>query len=210
MAKESTVIVLEQRLVKSRAWLSLTGMAPQVYLIFRTKCQISHRLRKSGRKGERVILNNGQIIFTYDEAEEKYGMTAPRFGRAINQLIDRGFINVTGTGMGVYKVTTTYAISDRWQDWGTARFEEAKRPAPSIRNCGFKKGNEEWKKARRKSPSDVCVHGAVNTDVHGSAIAVNNNVHSPESGISRNSLEVENLCAEIAQVRAMNEDISVL
>jgi hypothetical protein len=173
-------------------------MAPHVFLIFRTKCQISHRLRKSGRKGERVILNNGQIVFTYAEAKKKYGMTAPQFRRAIDQLIDRGFIIITGTGMGVHKVTTTYAISDRWQDWGTARFEEAKRPAPSIRNCGFKKGNEEWKKAQKKSPSDENVHSAMHANVHSPEIAVHTGVHGPKTESRVNPLENGSLCTEIA------------
>ncbi|MBN1506010.1 MAG: hypothetical protein JW955_04145 [Sedimentisphaerales bacterium] len=40
MAKQSTVIVLEVRLVKSPVWLLLSGRAKTAYLLFRTKCQM--------------------------------------------------------------------------------------------------------------------------------------------------------------------------
>ncbi len=196
MSKPSDLIVLTFQLVKSPAWLSLTGMAPQVYLLFRTKCQISKRYGKPGRH-DRVIVNNGEIEFTYIEAKEKYGMTAPQFKRAVDQLIDRGFIDVAATGMGVYKVKTCYAVSDRWEEYGKPVFREAKRPAASIRNCGFKPGNKHWKKARREFPTDVLVHGAVHTNVHGEPIAMYTNVHGRKVRISPKSLERECLCSEI-------------
>lgn len=152
MRKPSSVIVLEIGLVTSSAWLSLSGAAVHVYLIFRTKCQISKRIGKPGRH-ERVIVNNGTIEFTYLEAEKKYGISKDRFTRALDQLIDRGFIDVRGSGMGVHKVKTWYAISDRWRDHGTPAFCAVTRPGPNISNQGFRKGNQLWRRAARGFPS---------------------------------------------------------
>ncbi|MHC4120981.1 MAG: hypothetical protein ACYSWO_26120 [Planctomycetota bacterium] len=120
-------------------------------------------------------------MFTYHEAKNQYGITSPRFRRAIDELLARGFIDIAATGMGVHKVTTFYAISDRWRDYGTPRFQKSTRPKPSVANPGFKKGNELWKKARKKRSSDENVHGAVNTNVHGDLLAMHTNVHGQKT-----------------------------
>ncbi len=171
-----SVIVLDQYLVKSEAWFSLSGTAMKVFLIFRTKCQFAKRQGKPGKRGP-VIINNGEIVFTYDEAEEDYGITRPRFSRALTQLITKGFIDITATGMGVHKVETHYAISERWRDFGTPDFKEVRRPKLSIANPGFKRGNKLWQKAREKESTDENVHGAVYENVHGAILAMYTNVH---------------------------------
>jgi hypothetical protein len=139
---------LEQGIIKSPAWLSLVGVATHVYLLFRCKCQWSNRRRKPGGRDAWTITNNGELEFTYAEAKKKYGITKGQFVRALDQLIDRGFLDVAATGMGVFKAKTLYSISYRWQHWGTDAFDKAERPAASIRNCGFKPGNKIWEKSK--------------------------------------------------------------
>jgi len=175
LKKRSTIIVVERTLVKSRAWLSLRGMAPQVYLIFRTKCQVT---KPPGKRGKRdwIISNNGEIVFTYDEAQRKHGISRGQFKRAIDGLVAKGFIDIEATGMGVHKVTTYYAMSERWRDYGTARFRSKKRPIPTIPNPGFKKGNELWKR-RGKNSSAENVHGAVRTNNHGRILVMRTDRH---------------------------------
>ena len=171
-----SVIVLEQSLVRSKAWLSLTGAATLVYLIFRTKCQFARRQSKPGKHGP-LIINNGQIVFTYREAKSKYGITATRFRRAIDELLLRGFIDITATGMGVHKVETHYAMSERWRDYGTPNFREGHKPRPSIPNPGFRPGNKLWQKAQRKKSSDENAHGAVYENAHGGVLVMHTNMH---------------------------------
>lgn len=173
MAKQSDVIVLKMCLVKSPVWFSLGGIAKAVYLLFRTKCRMG---RPPGKPGKRkwIILNNGELVFTYREAKSKYKITASRFRRALDELIEKGFIDVEATGMGVHKVATEYAISDRWRDFGTPAFRQAKRPAPSIKNPGFKRGN---KLHLRKKTSVVCEHGTVCKSEHGDGLTVCENTH---------------------------------
>jgi len=206
---KNTVIVLDQRLVKSRAWLSLTGAAPQVYLLFRTKCQISKRFGKPGRH-ERVIVNSGRIEFTYLEAEHKYGIKPSRFRRAIDELIEKGFIDVTATGMGVHKVKSCYGIADRWPDYGTSAFCEATRPEPSIANPGFKRGNKLWRMAPKKKTSVDNAHGAVREDEHGEAVTVCEDAHDERDAVSRKCRERKELSRKVAQDAAVRENDTVL
>lgn len=175
MAK-SKVIVLEQNLVKSKAWLSLSRTAIVVYLIFRTKCQFTKMKGKPGKRGP-VIVNNGEIVFTYNEAEERYGISKSRFRRALKELVAKGFIDIANTGMGIHKVETWYAISERWRDYGTPEFKEVKWPKPNIANPGFKRGNKLWMKARKKKSSVKNAHGAVYENEHGTILAMRTNEH---------------------------------
>ncbi|MFX1562893.1 MAG: hypothetical protein ACFFDP_06260 [Promethearchaeota archaeon] len=175
MAK-SKVIVLEQSLVKSEAWLSLSKTAIIVYLIFRTRCQFAKMKGKPRKRGP-VIVNNGEIVFTYIEAEKRYSISKSRFGRALKELVAKGFIDIAATGMGVHKVETWYAISERWRDYGTPEFKEVKWPKPNIANPGFKRGNKLWMKAHKKKSSVKNAHGAVYENEHGPILAMRTNEH---------------------------------
>ncbi len=90
-----------------------------------------------------------EIIFTYKEAEKKYGISDSRFGKAIDELIEKGFIDIADTGMGVHKVTTLYSISDRWKLYGTKDFVKKERAKGPI-NRGFQKGNQYGRNCRKK------------------------------------------------------------
>jgi len=75
-------------------------------------------------------------------------LTAPRFRRAVDALIERGFIDVAASGAGYRRLATLYAISDRWQAWGTPDFKRARRPRTA--NPGFQRGNSLWRKRKQK------------------------------------------------------------
>ena len=164
------VIVLPQALVKSPVWIGLSGTAKSVCLIFRCKCQYA---KMKGKKTRLVRTNDGELIFTYEEALQIYGITKTRFVRAIDELLAKGFIDIIATGAGVHKATTFYGISDRWIDYGTAKFKTAKRPKPSIPNPGFKKGHKVVLKTKT---SNDFVTGASNINVTGGIIAMHTNV----------------------------------
>jgi hypothetical protein len=142
-------IWIERRLIQSKVFLSLTPTAIKVLLIFFTKRQCE----RVGRKGKEqwTIINNGEITFTYKEAENKYGISESAFGCAIDKLISKGFIDIAASGMGVHKVTTLYSISDRWRLYGTPDYEQPKpRPKKPI-NRGFQKGNTLGRNCKKKS-----------------------------------------------------------
>ena len=101
--------------------------------------------RTKGRKQQQnVILNNGHITFTYAEAE-KLGYSTPTFHRAIDKLIDAGLIDLTHQGQGgliaddgtVCGESSLYAISERWQDYGTKDFVKQKRDKDPRKGRGW-------------------------------------------------------------------------
>jgi hypothetical protein len=94
-------IVIDANLVTSKAFLRLTGAAPQVCLLFLRR----RKMVKLGRKGKEkwVISNDGEIVFPYAEAEKKFGITRPRFQRALDQLVEHGFIDIAHPGGGMVK-----------------------------------------------------------------------------------------------------------
>lgn len=122
---DSHKTTIERGLIKSKAWLSLSGISPQVYTIFLLKRQMA----KEGRKGEGkwVCANNGEIIFTYREAEKKFGISQPRFLRAIDDLIEHGFLDISKPGIPARKIATEYFIAERWREFGTDRFKHVER-----------------------------------------------------------------------------------
>ena len=91
---------------------------------------------RSRRSDSWQITNNGEIVFTYNEAE-KLGFTRPKFKRALDQLIEYGFIDIEYHGGGMMKDFSKYAISDRWKLFGTDEFIKKIRPK-DTRGLGFK------------------------------------------------------------------------
>ena len=72
--------------------------------------------KRTGRKTEYLFVNNGELEYTYKEAEAK-GITRPRFRNGIDQLVERGFIDITHQGSGgVRGDKSKYAISERWRN----------------------------------------------------------------------------------------------
>jgi hypothetical protein len=124
MGKHRKITVcFDAHFLRSPAFLSLTGKAPQVVCIFHTKKQMG----KAGRLGHQhwVILNNGEIVFPYSEASKKYGISTGQFERALSQAIERGFIDVAKPG-GM-RTCTKYSISERWANYGAPSFVHAHR-----------------------------------------------------------------------------------
>ncbi len=125
MRTESTVVVIGRQLRASRAFNDLDGKASKVLLWFLAK-RLFIRDRSSKRQ-EWVQTNNGEIVFTYYEAAEKYGFSPQVFSRLLGDLVSKGFIDIAKPGIGVGKVASKYSISRRWQKYGTDEFKEVKR-----------------------------------------------------------------------------------
>jgi len=140
MAGKGKIIWFERALIESAAFRAIkTATAHRVLAIFFTKRQCE----RIGRKGREswTIKNNGEIEFTYKEALQKYGIPNSTFRDAINEIIDKGFIDIAASGQGIYKVKNLYSISNRWRKYGTLDYEQPQsRPKPI--NRGFQKDNE--------------------------------------------------------------------
>lgn len=135
---------IERELFESRAFLTLTGVAPQVLIIFLGK----RWFEKVGRKGKekRFCTNCSELVFTYIEAENKYGITKSRFSRAIKDLLKKGFITIKHAGGAYQKDKTIYALSDQWRYWEPGIvFEERKKEIVQRGFCKPKRENSTTK-----------------------------------------------------------------
>ena len=153
MGTNSGSIFVERRLLQSKAYRALrTPTAYFVLGIFWTKRQLA----KKGRRGKDwVITNNGEIVFTYQEAETKYGISGGAFRSAIDELRNKGFIDIAESGAGLHKSANLYSISNRWKSYGTPEYKEPKpRPQKPI-NKGFQKGNIYGRNCRNEKNSTV-------------------------------------------------------
>lgn len=140
-------IYFERELLCSDAYWNLTGTEIRILNIFHMKCR---KVGKSEAKKTHVplgtIKNNGQIVFTYKEAGI-YGISKAKFTRAIDKLIEIGFLVIAINGR--QGVSTKYSISDRWKKYGTPYFIEKKRAKRSnykpMRGTRFYKINNSQK-----------------------------------------------------------------
>lgn len=147
---------LPRELVHSAAFAALrTAAAHRVLLLFYARRQMERRRRPGSREKVWACTNNGQITFTYKEAQEKHGLTASRFRSALDEIIRVGFIDIAHSGYGLRKDSTLYAISGRWEHYGTDRFRPAGRPK-QTQKIGFTERNQHGTNASDKNSQVLC------------------------------------------------------
>ena len=137
-AKSGTWITREMAM--SRAYLSLSGFAPQLLTLFLLKRDID---------SNHVCLNAEKITMTYAELENifnqgkqnkglpKDGITRPRIIRGFEDLMAKGFIELVRRG-GMYKQDKSiFALREDWRWWreGVVVFKRGK----DTRHRGYRK-----------------------------------------------------------------------
>ena len=129
-ARKWDKMFVSRSVITSKAFLALkTAASCQVFLIFLNKCVPKKvQARPMSREKEWRITNNGELQFTYIEAEGEYGIPGGKFTRAIDDLVRVGLIDITRTGLGLKKEVSLYAISNRWEKFGTDGFVVKTRP----------------------------------------------------------------------------------
>ena len=134
---KKTCIDLE--VIQSQAFWDLTGISLKVYIIFLMKRVFSNTsIRK---RKEKVVVNNGEITYTFKEACKNHKIPKSTFLRARDQLIKVGLIEIAEYGGNHH--TNKYTISQNWKNYPEQTFE---RP---------KSGNLVGKKTRWTSKKNV-------------------------------------------------------
>ena len=118
---------IKREMYQSKAFLALgcrgngvySSLSPQLLILFLDKRQFVKPKGKKGRNGKRVCVNADNLSMTYGEVEKKYGVTKPRFTRAIDELLAKGFIEVKHHGGAYKRDKTIYSLSDEWMLWRT-------------------------------------------------------------------------------------------
>lgn len=84
--------------------------------------------KNARRKDEWIISNNGEIVYPYKEAEKK-GVRKREFRNAIDELMAKGFLDITHQGSGGWSGDMTkFKLDDRWKDFGTEKFRPPQNP----------------------------------------------------------------------------------
>ena len=127
-------IYISKELLSSKAYRSLSRVSFLVYQDFLGK----REMFKDRRKKTWHVGNNGELIYTYWEAEEN-GFSSKQFRNAIDELQAKGLIDIYHQGHGGRKPKdgegdfTTYWIDDRWMEYGTDDFRPPRKPRPKER-----------------------------------------------------------------------------
>jgi len=128
-------IWFDKNLLRSSAFRSLARWSLLVYLDFLRKRQME-QVKRSKRSDDWIIRNNGAIVYPYSEAEKK-GVGRRDFRNAVDELIEKGFLDIAHQGSGGRSSDMTkYFIDDRWKNSGTPSFRPAKKPRPKDSRKG--------------------------------------------------------------------------
>ncbi len=120
-------IWFDNKVRRSSAYRSLSKWSMLVYLDFLSKRKME-KVKHAKRSDGWIIKNNGEIVYPYIEAEHK-GIGRREFRNAIDELIEKGFLDITHQGSGGRAGDMTrYFIDDRWKDYGKSLFRPAKNP----------------------------------------------------------------------------------
>jgi len=133
-------VYLPSKLFDSGSYKSLTKAQMRIFYEFMLKRKFASRKRK----GLPSVLNNGNITFSYGEAE-KLGYPRHTFRRAIDKMVEVGLIDITRQGQGgcVLKDGTIigeyslYGLSERWEKYDTEDFVKKKRKKDNRKGRGW-------------------------------------------------------------------------
>lgn len=131
--KASKPIFVDRLVLQSEAYWDLSKHGIRVLFRFYEKRKVSPHKDSKGNTYYQII-NNGDLVFTYDEAE-RWGIDRKQFSKAIDDLVAKGFLEITHQGAGQGD-SSTYKLTQRWQAYGTKNFD----PAPPRR----KNTNPNW------------------------------------------------------------------
>jgi hypothetical protein len=145
---KNKTIWLDNKVRRSPAFRSLSKWSILVYLDFLSKRQMEKR-KDAKRSDEWIIRNNGEIVYPYAHAE-KNGIGRREFRNAIDELMSKGFLDITHHGSGGRAGDMTkYFLDDRWKDYGNLTFQPPKKPRPKDT-----RGGRGWKAYHAKQKAD--------------------------------------------------------
>lgn len=170
------VIVIDKKLIRSKAFRSLNATAMLVLLDFLMKRKMKGVKVQGGIK-VLMTMNNGELQYSYKTALEA-GITRPAFARAIDTLISHGFLDIAHLGSGGRdRDASLYSLSDRWMKWDTPEFDAGKqRPKDTRKGRGF---SVMWQ--RKKDEEFEAIFGNAGVTGPGNAGV------TPKSGFEGNS-----------------------
>jgi hypothetical protein len=131
-------VFFDREIFESPAFWELSGSCIRVLCIFYLKRRLpekSYRKKFKGMKQD-TILNNGEIVFTYKEAEHKYRISKSTFERCLKKLQEVGFIEVHIPGGN--NLPAKYKLVNYWQMYPSVKQEVKKSKTLVGKSTRFK------------------------------------------------------------------------
>lgn len=127
---------VDRDLFYSRAYLELSGFAPQLLILFLAKRQISQ---------DKTVKNKDAITMTYAELENIFnrheskglatakdnlprGISRPRIVRALDNLLTHGFIRIIRRGGAYQQDKSIYGLAEDWRLWRPGTIFQEREP----------------------------------------------------------------------------------
>jgi len=139
-------LVLSKKMLRSKAFVSLTGAAKQIILELYMRLRLDeYKPRKPNRESDRYYAkNNGELVLSYKSIYRQFGYSTATISSAIDRLVANGFIEIAELGCGVKRQSHKIALIKNWQDYGMENF----RPGLGKSEAGpVNKGFEKKKQA---------------------------------------------------------------
>lgn len=107
---------IEREMYQSTAWMALRRtFSAKLLILFLDKRRREKQVK--GQKQRHRFINLNSIDMPYSELEKKYGVCRQTITRAIDELLEKGFIEIRHHG-GTYRhEKTIYALSEKWMLW---------------------------------------------------------------------------------------------
>ena len=120
-------LVLSKKMLRSRAFVKLTGSAKQILIELHTRLKLeSYKPRKRHRNSERFYaMNNGELVLSYKSIHKQFGYSTATISKAIDQLVEHGFLEIAELGCGIKRQSHKIALIRNWQDYETENFRPA-------------------------------------------------------------------------------------
>jgi hypothetical protein len=115
-------IFVKVEMLQSKAFKSLNSGSINVYFALRIK------RKEQGLKfpaKDRSSIKISHIKLSYGDAKKESGFEPSTFRRAIEELREKGFLDVVKKGTGGSKPSPSiYQLSSRWKKYGTKAFDK--------------------------------------------------------------------------------------
>ncbi|MHC4463582.1 MAG: hypothetical protein ACYS30_19450 [Planctomycetota bacterium] len=158
-------LVLSKKMIRSKAFVELTGAAKQILLELRMRLTLEcyKPSRPYGKRGDVKSFyakNNGKLRFTYKQAQKMFEYSSSTISKAIDQLVEKGWIEIVELGCGVQRRSHKFALIKNWEQYDTPEFKPGKGKADMPVNKGFRKRKDlqttlETKEGKTLETKDV-------------------------------------------------------
>jgi hypothetical protein len=105
----------EIELYDCHAYRHLRPSAVKVLLGFKMRVQVSNRGSKSNQDWQPQ--NQRELVYTYDAIGHETGLGTQAISKALDDLVEKGFLDVVRLGGGRYGVHTEWGLSDHYKKW---------------------------------------------------------------------------------------------